>query len=165
MSSLVIARANVAPLKMLSLPRLELLAAMLCARLVVFAKQALKLPDCHCWTDSIVTLTWIKSDPNKWNPFVGNIVAEIQSLTHPYQRNHCSGANNPAYLVTRGISARELVGSNIWRNGPTFLLDNNNGGYDSNGCSVSDECGEVKTSVTCAGMDEAKRSVLPHHIL
>ena len=143
MSSLVIARAKVGPLKMLSLSRLELLASMLCARLVVFAKQALKLSvdvTSHCWTDSTVTLTWIKSDPNKWNPFVGNIVAEIQSFTRPSQWNHCSGANNPADLVTRGISARELVGSNIWLNGPTFLLENHEVGYDSNGCSVSDEC-------------------------
>ena len=45
------------------------------------------------------------------------------------------------------------------------MFENNEVGYDSNGCSVSDECGEVETSVTCAGMDEAKMSVLPHHIL
>ena len=47
---------------------------------VVFAKQALKLPHdvtTHCWTDSTVTLAWIKSDPHKWKQFVGNIVAEI----------------------------------------------------------------------------------------
>ena len=54
---------------------------------VVFAKQALKLPHdvtSHCWTDSTVTLAWIKNDPHKWKPFVGNIVAEIQLLTSPF---------------------------------------------------------------------------------
>ena len=43
-SSLVTARARVAPLKRVTLPRLELLAAELCARLVVFVKRALQLP-------------------------------------------------------------------------------------------------------------------------
>ena len=73
--------------------------------------------------------------------------------------------NNPADLVTRGISARELIVSKLWLNGPTFLLDNIEVGYNSKGCSDSDECGEDLMSVACAGMDEAQTSVLPHHIL
>ena len=115
-SSLVLSRAKVAPLKRISLPRLELLAAVLCARLLVYVKQALKLNEdveCHCWTDSTVGLAWIQSDPYKWKAFVGSRVAEIQDLVNPSQWHHCSGKENPADAVTRGISAEELMKSRL----------------------------------------------------
>ena len=113
-SCLVYSRAKVAPLKRFSLPRIELLAALLCARVVVYVRSALKLPDdvdYHCWTDSTVTLAWIQSDPHKWKAFVGNRIAEIQSLTCSSKWHHLPGKENPADLVTKGISADELVAS------------------------------------------------------
>ena len=67
-SSLVISRTRVAPLKNLTLPRLELMSSLMCARLLVFVRQALHLPsDCEykCWTDSSCTLLWIKSDAHR----------------------------------------------------------------------------------------------------
>ena len=125
-ASLVFSRARVAPLKRVSLPRLELLGALLCSRLVVQVREALKLPEdtvCHCWTDSTVALAWIKSDPHRWKPFVANRVTEIQSLTAPSQWHHVAGKDNPADLLTRGLSASELVQSDQWLHGPLFLSD------------------------------------------
>ena len=120
-ASLVFSRARVAPLKRVSLPRLELLGAPLCSRLVVLVREALKLPEdtvCHCWTDSTVALAWIKSDPHWWKPFVANRVTKIQSLTAPSQWHHVAGKDNPADLLTR---ACELVQSDQWFHGPLFL--------------------------------------------
>ena len=68
-SSLVLSRAKVAPIKRLSLPRLELMGALLRAPLMVYVHQALKLPadvPYHCWTDSTATLDWVQCDPHKW---------------------------------------------------------------------------------------------------
>lgn len=124
-SSLVYSKARVAPLRRVTLPRLELLAALLCARLLEFVIDALKLPasvSYNCWSDSMVALAWIRSDPAERKPFVGNRVLEIQSLTSPSKWRYCPTQLNPSDLVTRGISARELVSSDLWLHGPEFLL-------------------------------------------
>ena len=123
-SSLVISKVKVAPLKTLTLPRLELMGSLLCARLLVFVRKALKLPDdveYLCWTDSTVALAWIQGDSHQWKQFVGNRVAEIQSLTASDQWRHCPGTENPADLVTRGVSAEKLIHSRVWLHGPLFL--------------------------------------------
>ena len=125
-SSLVVAKAKVAPLKRVTLPRLELLGSLLCARLLVFVRQALKLPletEYRCWTDSMVALAWIQSDPSRWKAFVAKRVTEIQDLTAPDHWFHCPGCENPADLVTRGIFAEELVQSDLWLRGPSFLVN------------------------------------------
>lgn len=122
--SLVMSRARVAPLKRVTLPRLELLASLLAARLLVFVRASLELPDSvfyRCWTDSKVVLAWVKGSPNNWKQFVGNRVAEIHSLTDPSHWHHVAGADNPADLLTRGLFADELVKKSEWVCGPPWL--------------------------------------------
>ncbi|CAM1301552.1 Uncharacterised protein g3006 [Pycnogonum litorale] len=56
-SSLIMVKARVAPIKRVTLPRMELMGALLCARLLLFVKKALKIPvntSYRCWTDSTV---------------------------------------------------------------------------------------------------------------
>lgn len=124
-SSLVLAKAKVAPIKARpTLPRLELLASLLCARLIQFVINALRLPvdvEYRCWTDSMIALSWIQSDPGRWKAFVANRVVEIQRLTSPERWAHCKGSENVADLLTRGISAEELVSSQTWLQGPDFI--------------------------------------------
>jgi hypothetical protein len=122
--TLVMSKARVAPLKRVTLPRLELLGCLTAARLVVFVRDSLRLPvdiPISCWSDSTVALSWIRGDPSRWKQFVGNRVREIQDLVPPSVWSHCPGKDNPADLLTRGMKASDLVTSEMWLCGPKWL--------------------------------------------
>ena len=155
-SAFVISRARVAPLKKVTLPRLELLGALLCARLISYVKRELKLDasfDHFCWTDSTVVLAWIKSDPSRWKTFVSNRVTEIHSLVEPSRWNHCQGKCNPADLVTRGVSADELSQSKLWLQGPTEVMTQLK--------SEKLRCSSTTTLLTCIDLLSQSDSVSP----
>ena len=116
-------KSRVAPAKTVSLPRLELLAAVVNARLLKFVAESLTLEvdQVVCWTDSMVMLQWIRASSSQWKTFVANHVAEIQSTWDPQHWKHCSGEDNPADLLTRGLPAKVLADSKLWWAGPCWL--------------------------------------------
>ncbi|KRX81644.1 hypothetical protein T06_8205, partial [Trichinella sp. T6] len=61
---LVMSKTRIAPVKRVTLPRLELMAALITARLISFVKTSLeiKFSKVVCWTDSQVALRWIQGD-------------------------------------------------------------------------------------------------------
>ena len=98
------------------------LGSLLCASLIVFIREIMKLPNdvkMIYWTDSMISLSWIRSPPTRWKSFVANRVSETKSLSRV---NQCHGAKNPADLVTRGFHANDLVKSTLWLHGPKFLV-------------------------------------------
>ncbi|GFS92110.1 integrase catalytic domain-containing protein [Trichonephila clavipes] len=79
-------------------------------------------PRAFFWTDSQVTLHWIKGPSHRWKPFVVNRIREIQSLTDPNSWFHCSGKDNPADLLTRGISVDALTTNSSGGMDPRFYV-------------------------------------------
>jgi hypothetical protein len=92
---LVISKTMVAPAKVVSLPRLELLAAVINSRLLKFVAGSLststEIERVVCWTDSEVTLHWIRGLCSQWKTFVANRVVEIQQTWDPQKWRPCSG--------------------------------------------------------------------------
>ena len=64
---LICSKAMVAPIKMVTLPRLELLAALVATRLLRYFCQATDyISKAFLWSDSAITLAWICGHPNRW---------------------------------------------------------------------------------------------------
>ncbi|XP_054709007.1 uncharacterized protein LOC129218706 [Uloborus diversus] len=122
-TSLVWAKCRVSPIKRLTIPRLELMGAIIAARMCKYLKTVFSshVLDVHIWSDSIVALHWIKGSPINWKPFVANRVEEIQSLTNPRIWNFTPGKANPGDLLTRGESLTSLVENTLWFEGPDWL--------------------------------------------
>ena len=107
--------------------RLELLAALLLARLLSNTMQALqpeqKLNKTSCYTDSKIVLYWIRGNDKEWKQFVENRVREIRTLIPAKCWHHCCGDLNPADLPSRGVEGTEPSKIGSWLKIPQHICE------------------------------------------
>ena len=121
--TLVFAKSRVSPIKPVTVPRLELTAAVLAVRCSVMLEKEFKF-DCSVkyifYSDSTVVLGYISNSTRCFQVFVANRVGTFQLLTTASQWSHVPGNENPADLASPGCLLSVLPQTN-WFQGPTFL--------------------------------------------
>lgn len=123
--SLLMSKSKVAPVKFVTIPRLELAAAVVSVKISALLQQELQFPNAqeYFWTDSKVVIGYIRNDARRFHIFVANRVQQIRSHTSPSQWRYVESGLNPADSASRGISANTLVYKSNWFRGPDFLWD------------------------------------------
>ncbi|XP_063616322.1 uncharacterized protein LOC134789659 [Cydia splendana] len=121
-SALVAAKARVSPLRVVSIPRMELQSCVLATRLAetIVKESDYVIKDKYFWSDSKTALTWIRSDPRRYKTFVAHRLAEIENTTTPANWRWVPSAANVADDATRGIPAQFGV-NHRWFIGPDFI--------------------------------------------
>ena len=120
---LFIGKSRVAPLKPVTISRLELTAAVLVAKLGTMVSRELEcsLSRVVCWTDATVVLRCLNNTASRFQTFVANRLELLHSHTSSRQWKYVPTAQNPADLASRGVSPEKFREADIWFRGPSFL--------------------------------------------
>ena len=120
---LIMSKSRLAPLKAVSIPRLELLGALVTLRLTRQVCSTLKIPTngVTYWVDSMNVGYWIQGQSREYKPFIAYRVGEIHEFSASNQWRYVPTDVNPADLGTRGLTVDELASTDLWWNGPEFL--------------------------------------------
>ena len=121
-TSLLFGKSRVVPLKGSTMPRLELQAAVLGAKIgtQLASELSVDLDSCYYWCDSTIALAYIQNSRKKLKSYVRNRVTLIRELTSYTDWHYISTTDNPADIASRGSSVDHLKDS-IWFSGPPSL--------------------------------------------
>ncbi|XP_055633678.1 uncharacterized protein LOC129774015 [Toxorhynchites rutilus septentrionalis] len=120
---LLCSKSKIAPLTEMPIPRKELCAALLLARLLSKVLAAIKstVDSVKLYSDSQIVLAWLKKPQQQLEVFQRNRVVEINRLTKSEQWRYVHTSENPADIISRGLFPAALNRNRLWWEGPSFL--------------------------------------------
>ncbi|XP_035657338.1 uncharacterized protein LOC118403009 [Branchiostoma floridae] len=121
--TLLVGKSRVTPLKKITIPRLELNAAVVAVRVDSMLKRELdlKVDRTHFWTDSTTVLKYINNETSRFHTFVANRLATIRQVSSPRQWRYVESGLNPADDASRGQPIQDFIENERWLKGPQFL--------------------------------------------
>lgn len=121
--NLIMSKSRVAPLKTITIPRLELSAAELLSRVIVDVKKSMEFENAEyiLWIDSSPALYWLRKAPDSLKTFIANRVASIQRNSDLQCWRYVNTKDNPADLLSRGVKPSDLINNQLWLHGPEWL--------------------------------------------
>ena len=119
----VMGKSRVIPVKPVTIPRLELAAAVMSVKVASLLEQELDYENMtHVyWTDSKVVMGYISNEARRFHVYVANRVQQIREHTGTAQWHYVKSSENPADIASRGMNANELLSQSTWLKGPEFL--------------------------------------------
>ena len=144
---LVSAKARVAPLCQITIPRLERMPALIASRraTMIYEEFKTKPASVTLWSDSKIVLHWVRSESALLKAFVGVRVKEIQSMWNPSSWRFVPADLNPADDLSRGLLVEEINGR--WKSGPSFLKKSKGEWPRESGDPIGDDPERKKTKV------------------
>ena len=121
--SFVIGKARLAPIHEITIPRLELSAAVISVKLNQIIRQELeiKIDRVNYWTDSTTVLKCLNNDTKRFHTFESNRLTTIRSLSSTSDWRYVNRDDNPADDASKGLRLEEMMKNSRWLNGPAFL--------------------------------------------
>lgn len=115
----IMGKGKVAPKKAVTIPRLELCAAVLGIEISKIIKEQLDIDpkEMHFHTDSKVVLGYIYNRTRRFYTYVSNRVEKIHKVSSPEQWSYVPSEHNPADQATRPVSVESMKNS-LWLCGP-----------------------------------------------
>lgn len=124
---LVGTKTKLAPIKTLSIPRLELNAALLLSRWMSRIRTTLKsylnIVDLYAWSDSAIVLSWLRNPHTTFKVYVSNRVHQIITLMPDCRWLHIMSEENPADCASRGVLPSKMSSLPLYWQGPKFIHD------------------------------------------